>query len=471
MKQGKINRMDPRSASDEPAGPPAETRADLSDREREILVLVATGASNKQIAQQLVISPNTVKVHLRNVFAKINVASRTEAALYAIREGLVQVNNGEAPAVAADDEASNGAAAETVNPPVASGEAATLAAPTPQQGRWGLWLTLSAVALVLVAGAVWIMAKSAAQRGAPNPTAPVPTLEPRWTIQSGLPTARAGLAVVTYENQVYAIAGETADGITGVVERLDPTTNAWDTRATKPQAVADVSAAVIGGQVYVPGGRLASGALTDTLAVYDPATDQWSTRASLPAPVSGYALVAFEGQLYLFGGWDGQRYLDQTLLYDPDRDEWHQLPAMPTARAFAGAAVASGQIFVVGGEAGSEPLAVNEVFQPQGQHPWVTRAPLPAGRTQLGVTSLADSIYAVGGKGAVDEWGAWSYLPSQDIWRPLESWAGAASARLGLTAWQSKLVVLGGEQAGVPSSLQLIYQAIYTTIFPGVSGE
>src|SRR5713101_3272704 len=61
---------------------------ELSDREREILRLVATGASNKDIARQLTISPNTVKVHLRNIFAKIGSASRTEATLYAIRAGL-----------------------------------------------------------------------------------------------------------------------------------------------------------------------------------------------------------------------------------------------------------------------------------------------------------------------------------------------------------------------------------------------
>src|SRR5205085_4304762 len=67
-------------------------RPDLSARELEILRLLATGVSNKQIAQQLVISPNTVKVHLRNIFSKIGAASRTEAALYAMREGLVQIS-------------------------------------------------------------------------------------------------------------------------------------------------------------------------------------------------------------------------------------------------------------------------------------------------------------------------------------------------------------------------------------------
>jgi two-component system NarL family response regulator len=64
---------------------------DLTDRELEVLTLVARGMSNKEVATDLAISETTVKTHLRGVFAKLRVLSRTEAIAAAIRRGLVQL--------------------------------------------------------------------------------------------------------------------------------------------------------------------------------------------------------------------------------------------------------------------------------------------------------------------------------------------------------------------------------------------
>jgi len=63
---------------------------ELSPRETEVLILLTRGLANKQIAQKLGISEKTVKAHLVNVFQRIGVADRTQAALWAERRGLLR---------------------------------------------------------------------------------------------------------------------------------------------------------------------------------------------------------------------------------------------------------------------------------------------------------------------------------------------------------------------------------------------
>ena len=63
----------------------------LSNREREILALLAEDYSNAQIARQLVISPNTVKVHLQHIFEKLEVQTRLGAVLLALRQGWLRL--------------------------------------------------------------------------------------------------------------------------------------------------------------------------------------------------------------------------------------------------------------------------------------------------------------------------------------------------------------------------------------------
>jgi DNA-binding NarL/FixJ family response regulator len=61
---------------------------DLTDREREVLLLVAAGKANKDIAADLYISERTARTHVSNILTKLGLASRTQAALWAVREGL-----------------------------------------------------------------------------------------------------------------------------------------------------------------------------------------------------------------------------------------------------------------------------------------------------------------------------------------------------------------------------------------------
>jgi len=425
---------------------PMQITAELTEREREILRLIASGASNKEIARRLFISANTVKVHLRNIFTKIGMTSRTEAAVYAIREGLSQ---------AADLPAAVPATQEL-----------PAAIPTPLETKskpHSLWI--AALVTVLLVGLFTLVVTTYR-----SPTivvaSPAPAASQRWQELADLPTARSGLAVAVYENQIYAIGGETEAGVTGVMERYDPVTDTWTGLSSKLTAVADVSAAVVGGRIYVPGGRLASGEVTNILEVYDSREDRWEQSAALPAALSAYALVAFEGKLYLFGGWDGERFLASVYEYDPEENIWRTRAPMPTARGYAGAAAAEGKIYVIGGYDGKEALAVNEEYLPE-RDTWSRRAPLPAGRYALGVASIADIIHVVGGEG---ETGSplppLQYFHQQDQWQEFEGPFPQRWSHLGLVPLQTQLYGVGGWWNGIPAAQNLSYQAIYTIMIP-----
>jgi DNA-binding NarL/FixJ family response regulator len=67
----------------------AVPRPELSDRETEVLRLIANGKDNSEIARELHISPKTVKNHISNILMKLQIENRIQAAVYAVRRGLV----------------------------------------------------------------------------------------------------------------------------------------------------------------------------------------------------------------------------------------------------------------------------------------------------------------------------------------------------------------------------------------------
>ena len=70
------------------------TSEPLTERELEILQLLARGLSNQQIAEELVISERTARTHISNILAKLHLANRTQAALYALRQGIARLDDG-----------------------------------------------------------------------------------------------------------------------------------------------------------------------------------------------------------------------------------------------------------------------------------------------------------------------------------------------------------------------------------------
>lgn len=69
------------------------TEEPLTEREMDVLRLVAKGLSNEEIAEALVLSQGTVRTHVSNILSKLHLANRTQAALYALREGIAPLNH------------------------------------------------------------------------------------------------------------------------------------------------------------------------------------------------------------------------------------------------------------------------------------------------------------------------------------------------------------------------------------------
>jgi DNA-binding CsgD family transcriptional regulator len=456
---------------------------ELTGREKEILRLVATGTSNKEIARQLFISSNTVKVHIRNIFTKIGVATRTEAAMYAVRMGLVKTPGAETDGLAPSNDSSDIVDRSFDSSNQSEGtsekglstlkEGQTAIARVRLRSLAEVRLANVAAVIIILLAVVGIGFGLARQQGVlPLGTGrmtPIP--ESRWHVLASLPTARDGLAVTAFENQVYAIGGETSQGVTGMVERYDPATDTWVEVSQKPIPVADVNATVIGGKIYLPGGRTPSGAVTDALEIYDPRQKTWEKGANLPVAISAYAMAAFEGRLYLFGGWDGQNYLNTVYIYHPESESWSTGNPMPIARAFAGAAVAGGKVYVVGGENQGGKLSVNEVndlsLNGSGTSEWQTDEALPASVSGIGLINVADLIYAVASGDGVNGIYVFHNLPEarQKSWEfvpmPFEFGSRFNTVILG-----TKLYIMGGYLTDNQLSLTVSYDAIYTIVLP-----
>ncbi len=69
---------------------PQLLKSDLTEREREVVSLVGQGCSNQEIADRLVISSKTVKTHVSNILSKLNLEDRTQLAIFALKNGLVE---------------------------------------------------------------------------------------------------------------------------------------------------------------------------------------------------------------------------------------------------------------------------------------------------------------------------------------------------------------------------------------------
>ncbi len=287
-----------------------------------------------------------------------------------------------------------------------------------------------------------------------------------------MPTPRFSHSAVVRDTFVYVIAGNTGKTISGAVERYDVNLDNWISLKSKTTAVSEISAVVIGGKIYVPGGRLQSGSISDVLEVYDIQYDYWSQKARMPKPLCAYALTAFEGQMFLFGGWDGKKSTKEVYRYDPILDKWIELTELPSARDHASAAVAGNQIYIFGGVIDQRPLAENLVYRPDyeesSENPWSKASPMPQDRFRMGVVSIADIILVFGGISEDEVLPELiSYFYVSDTWQEFENLEHLNITGSAVVGVGNFILAIGGQTMdGKPTGINRSYQAVYTLSLP-----
>lgn len=438
-----------------------ENQVDLSEREREILRLVATGASNKEIAQKLFISPNTVKVHLRNIFSKIGVVSRTEATLYALRHGIIEAPLPEREAGGGDESATQSGTEHL--------EGRSDARPR-LSIRWGVAALVMVAVAMLLGGIVRTLASS---RSMPSSSEKLTNAQ-RFYALAALPGGRSGMAGGRYENWLLVVGGRTAQGVDGEVMAYDLERNTWESRRSKPTPVEGAQGAVLGERLYVPGGCGINGQPNDGLEIYDPRQDVWESGPTLPHPVCQYALTALEGRLFLLGGWDGHDFGRQVWSYDPALRQWKILGELPFPFEHLFAVALNGKILLVGYQNDDTPQlwAYYPNRRPGQDEAWESRGELPDSFIPLAVTSLVGNLYVIGNSPAVKGEAShvlWAYVESNDEWQPVTTVPNPLGEGGLFLSTDTRLHFLGGRLGDTEQTLHLAYQAIYTVNLPVIN--
>lgn len=224
----------------------------------------------------------------------------------------------------------------------------------------------------------------------------------------------------------------------------------WSSKAPLGMSRAEVSAAFVGGRLYVIAGGLPMAESSTVVQEYDPKTDRWRERAPLPAPLSHVGVAALNGKLYAVGGFLKNVHLyaqPYAFEYDPAKNSWRTLPWMKAARGSVGVAALGGKIHAIGGR-GTDRVTVgtHEVFDPATNR-WTEAAPLPQARDHAPTVAADGRIHVLGGRfdATTDNTDVHSvYDPAANAW---SSAPFLMEPRSGGTAvlYRDRIFLMGGE--------------------------
>ncbi len=456
----------------------------LSEREMDVARLLATGATNAEIARELIISPHTVKVHLRNIFEKLQVNSRTEASMVLVQRSWLTFPGVD---VGAPE------AAPITSIPIPIPEPIALAPLAMRPANWQIIYFAAALLLCLLALVLPnLRIQSAAMPQLLSDSRstvlgqPLPASQLRWEPRTPLNIPRSRLAVVRIEDRLYAIGGETTEGHSiANVDAYDLQVNEWRARKPLPQGTANLAAAALGQRIFVAGGSTkAAGSdtstVTDQFLVYDTTTDLWQTLGKLPYPLAGAELLTIDNAIYLLGGWNGQAPQSEVWRYTPSPSteaattdngtaEWALITRMPTAHAFFGAAFAKGELYVVGGYDGQQEQSSAEAYT-LATNTWRKLPPLPTPRGGLRLIYDGFDLVALGGGWlhALDTHERFDL--NTNVWSNFPSPLTGEWRNFGAAEYNGRIYFIGG-WSGDYLDIHLQYQSSFSLLLPVINND
>ena len=258
-------------------------------------------------------------------------------------------------------------------------------------------------------------------------------------------------AAVAVAGKIYLIGGfVTGGGITDRVQVYDTATGAWSDAPALPRPLHHANAATDGTTIYIAGALSGTGfvAIADVYSL-DPATQtEWQTRAPLPAGRErGSAVTDFvDGKLVVAGGFRNSASSNLVDIYDPGTNQWTALATLPGIRDHACGGTIAGELVVASGRTGAPRADVWSIDPDTNE--WITRASMPTPRGGMGCGVIDGVLYTAGGEGndALPS-GVFAnveaYTLASDSWEQLEPMPNPKHGVAG-AVWDGALYLCGG---------------------------
>ena len=290
--------------------------------------------------------------------------------------------------------------------------------------------------------------------GTGNVAGPTIQIAGTWSTASPIPQAVQEISAAVLDGRIYIAGGIDSNGRTSISAfRYDPSTDSWEQIADLPAGRHHMPLAAVNDTIYAIGGLTTTGSgfvAQDNLWIYDAGTDQWAARTALPQPRGAGAAGVVDGHIVVAGGYDDNvQLLDSVVIYDPASNSWRAGAPILTPRDHLAGGVVNGVFYLIGGRrvTATSTLVTVEAYDLVTDS-WTALANMPTSRGGLAAGVVGQQIFVFGGEPDQSMFIAnEAYDVTSDIWA-LAPRMPTGRHGLGVVAVGNAVFTIGGGTVG-----------------------